>query len=36
LVGSIIVLVGAWITIVWVTRRMKRDMTAGDDRPPPL
>ena len=28
---AILDLVIAWVVIVWVTRRIKRDMTAGDD-----
>jgi hypothetical protein len=30
LVLSIVVLVVAWVAIIWVTRRVKRDMS-GDD-----
>jgi hypothetical protein len=31
LILSITVLVVAWVAIIWVTRRVKRDMSAGDD-----
>lgn len=30
LIGAIVVFVLAWVVIVWVTRRLKRDMSAKD------